>query len=117
MPKKTIPSEEEILAYDNVPVEKAAPFIGWSTTTIYRALQDQCVPFGMAVKCEGHWAYNISPGALVKYKRGELSACRMKDLEKQLGDAVERIADEKTKGIQRVLELLTEKPLNGVGGL
>ena len=53
MPKKTqheIPTEDEIMRQNNVPVEMAARYIGWSTPTLYYALQDQRAPFGVAVK-------------------------------------------------------------------
>ena len=64
-----IPSDQEILELDNVPVETAARYLGSSTATLYEALQDERVPFGWAVQHNSHWSYNISPGALVRYKR------------------------------------------------
>lgn len=67
-------TDEEIMAYDNVPIDVAARYIGWSSPTIYRALREERAPFGFAV-CSGEagtWTYNISPGLLVKYKRGDL---------------------------------------------
>lgn len=30
-------TDEEIMAYDNVPIDVAARYIGWSSPTIYRA--------------------------------------------------------------------------------
>ncbi len=79
--KPRIPiTDDEILAYDNVPVKVAAQYIGWSTTTLYNALQDERAPFGFASVNEDaktysgcSYAYNISPGLLVAYKRGTLA--------------------------------------------
>ena len=58
-------TDEEIMAYDNVPIDVAARYIGWSSPTIYRALREERAPFGLAVCSEetGTWTYNISPGA------------------------------------------------------
>ena len=53
MPRKTTvppPGDDEIMSHSNVPVDLAARYIGWSSTTIYYALQDQRAPFGFAVK-------------------------------------------------------------------
>lgn len=33
-------TDEEIMAYDNVPIDVAARYIGWSSPTIYRALRE-----------------------------------------------------------------------------
>ena len=62
-------TDQDILSCDNVPVELAARYLGSSTATLYEALQDERVPFGWAVQRNSHWSYNISPGALVRYKR------------------------------------------------
>ena len=45
-------TDEEIMAYDNVPIDVAARYIGWSSPTIYRALREERAPFGFAV-CSG----------------------------------------------------------------
>ena len=34
-------TDEEIMAYDNVPIDVAARYIGWSSPTIYRALREE----------------------------------------------------------------------------
>ena len=39
-----IPSDQEILELDNVPVETAARYLGSSTATLYEALQDERFP-------------------------------------------------------------------------
>ena len=45
-----VPSEGDILRYNNVPVELAAKFIGWSDVTIRYALQEERAPFGIAAQ-------------------------------------------------------------------
>ena len=47
MPRRVtadVPTEEAILAYNNVPIELAAKFIGWSDITIRYALQEERAP-------------------------------------------------------------------------
>ena len=107
MSTKPIPTEDEIRAYDNVPVETAARYIGMSTSTMYRGLQEERIPFGFAVpNDEGHWVYNISPEGLIKYKRGELPMWR-------LGE-VQQIA---VDGIERLLQLRTDAAKNAVNAV
>lgn len=98
-------TEEAILAYDNVPVDVAANFIGWSTSTLYYALQEERAPFGFAVRRAGSsgWTYNISPGLLIKYKRGDLPTYRLREVEMLAADGIERIVTEKLSGLQGVL--------------
>lgn len=111
MPRKssaTPPTDEEILSYTNVPVEVAARYIGWSTVTIYYALQDQRAPFGMAVKSpKGGWAYNISPGLLVKYKRGDLPTYRLNEVIDLAAEGVERVINQKLDGLQKLLTAIS----------
>ena len=110
MPRKaihSIPDEEEILRQDNVPVEMAARFIGWSAPTLYYALQEQRAPFGIAVRSpKGGWTYNISPGLLVKYKRGDLPTYRLNEVIDLAAEGVERVINEKLAGVQRLLTAL-----------
>lgn len=110
MPKRVqhmIPTEDEILRQNNVPVEMAARFIGWSTPTLYYALQDQRAPFGVAVKSpKGGWAYNISPGLLIKYKRGDLPTYRLQEVVDLAAEGVERVLQERLVGLQQVLAAL-----------
>lgn len=98
-------SEEAVLAYDNVPVDVAANFIGWSTSTLYYALQEERAPFGFAVQREGSssWTYNISPGLLVKYKRGDLPTYKLREVEMLAADGIERIVTERLAGLQSLL--------------
>ena len=95
MPRRTNaapPSDDEIMAYLNVPYAVAAKYIGWSDTTIRYALQEERAPFGIAARNPetGTWSYNISPAALIKYKRGELEYYRLNDLVSTIAGAVER---------------------------
>ena len=63
-----VPTDEEILSYDNVPVAKAALYLDWPEATVRLALREGRASFGIAVKDEA-LTYKISPGGLVKYKR------------------------------------------------
>ena len=88
-------TDEEILAYDNVPVPIAAQYIGWTPNKLYYALQDHQVPFGFVAEresekraCGASWTYNISPGLLVAYKRGTLTVIPRADLIRLVQDAV-----------------------------
>lgn len=69
---KKVPTDEEILSYDNVPCEVAARYLGRSGQFIRRGLIAQRFPFGAAVDLsnKGHYTFQISPGALVNWKRG-----------------------------------------------
>lgn len=105
MPRKMTaktPTDEEIMAYNNVPVDVAAKYIGWSSCNVVRALQQERAPFGMAAKTsEKTWTYNISPGLLVKYKHGEIQAWRLNEVLKLAADGIEQILDSR-------MELLSE---------
>ena len=68
------PTDSEILAMDNVPVRMAAKYTGLSLMATYYGLQDHTLPFGTGIKGNGcKWAYSISPGLLVAYKRGTIN--------------------------------------------
>lgn len=108
MPRKVtadVPSEGDILRYNNVPVELAAKFIGWSDVTIRYALQEERAPFGIAAQNPktGTWAYNISPGLLIKYKNGELQAYKLKDLSQMLADHAERIIETRVGTVSQAI--------------
>lgn len=100
------PDDEDILRCDNVPVELAARYIAWSTSTVYRALQEGRAPFGFAVQCKGHWAYNISPGLLVKYKNGDLPTYRLKEVQELAAEGIERILDERLGAFKKIVEVI-----------
>lgn len=110
MPKKAnypVPTEDEILCQNNVPVEMAARFIGWSSPTLYYALQDERAPFGIAVKSpKGGWAYNISPGLLVKYKRGDLPTYKLNEVINLAAEGVEQVLERRMAGMDRLLAAL-----------
>lgn len=112
MPRKRTdpaPTDEEILRHNNVPVDLAARYIGWSAPTIYYALQEERAPFGFAVKSpRGGWTYNISPGALVKYKHGELPAYKLREVIDLAAEGVEKVLDARLAGMKKVL--------NAIGG-
>lgn len=63
-----IPTDTEILEYENVPVDVAARYLDWTEQTVRLALREGRVTFGVAVK-DRALTYKISPGGLVKYKR------------------------------------------------
>lgn len=104
MPRKSTtppPSDEEILKHDNVPPYLASKYIGWSTPTMYRALQEGRAPFGFGVECAGgKWSYNISPGLLVRYKHGDFPIYRLKEVEEIAVDGIKRILDERLAAIK-----------------
>lgn len=111
------PTEKDILKYNNVPLEVAAPFIGWSSETLRKALIQERAPFGMAVQTgvtpstgRPSYSYNISPGLLIKYKNGELNAWRLNEVLKLAADGIEDILDQR---LGAVAELVTGRPNNG----
>ena len=106
--EKTIgtPTDKDILSYNNVPVEVAAKYIGWSSCNVARALQQERAPFGMAAQTGinektglPNWTYNISPGLLVKYKAGELQAWRLNEVIKLAADGVEKVINTRMAAI------------------
>ena len=98
-------TDEEIMAYDNVPIDVAARYIGWSSPTIYRALRDERAPFGLAVCSEetGTWTYHISPGLLVKYTRGDLPTYRLRELEEVMVRHVQEAPDLRLAGVSALM--------------
>lgn len=98
--ERVVPTDTDILAYDNVPVQVAASYIGWSTTTLYYALQDGRAPFGFvsinkdASTYSGcSFTYNISPGLLVAYKRGTLACPSPSEIMRVILNAVQDMVD------------------------
>ena len=96
--KKVTITDEEIMQYDNVPVEVAAAYIGMGAGSLRYAMQDRDCPFGFVCArvsdtayCGERFTYNISPGLLIAYKRGTLQCMRTKDFERMLKDAVEEL--------------------------
>jgi len=110
----TTPTEQDILGHNNVPLEVAAKYIGWSSATIRKALIQERAPFGVAVQTgvngktgRPSYAYNISPGALIKYKNGDLPTWRLNEVLKLAADGIEEILDQR---MGAVAELLTAQP-------
>ncbi|MCQ5029636.1 hypothetical protein NE547_08810 [Flavonifractor sp. DFI.6.63] len=104
------PSEETVMSYANVPVEVAAPFVGWSTTTLYAALQQGRAPFGFAVENEakGSWAYNISPGGLIRYKRDGCPMIRLGELREFMADSAKEVLDAKVSTLGKIVEAVMQ---------
>lgn len=98
------PTDETIVQYDNVPVEVAARYLGSSTATLYEALQDERAPFGYAVHRNAQWAYHISPGALVRYKREGLPFYKLKDVSDIICGDVERLINKKMEFLTTVMQ-------------
>lgn len=99
--------DEEILKYDNVPVEIAAAYIGIGAQSLRYAMQDRDCPFGFVCArvsdtayCGERFTYNISPGLLVAYKKGTLQCMRTKDFERMLKDAVDELKYQAGKGAE-----------------
>ena len=65
-----VPTDEEILSLDNVPVDITARYLGWTEQNVRLALREARAPFGIAIPGnKGALTYKISHGGLVKYKR------------------------------------------------
>ena len=72
-------TDEMILEYDNVPVEAAARYLGWSVNNVRLSLREGTAPFGIAVKGK-NLTYLISPGGLVEYKRKGVPCMTYKEM-------------------------------------
>lgn len=103
-----IPTDEEILAMDNVRPDIAGRYIGWSSPTVSNALRQERAPFGFAAQNPetGSWHYNISPGLLVAYKRGTLPTYRLKEVVKLAAEGVDRIISVRLSGMKKITEAL-----------
>lgn len=103
------PTEQEILGYNNVPLNVAAKFIGWSSSTITKALIQERAPFGVAAQTgvgksgRPNYTYNISPGLLVKYKNGELNAWRLNEVVKLAADGIQDVLDQRMNDAAELL--------------
>ena len=93
---------------DVVRFDVAAQYIGWSSSTICNALKQERAPFGFAVQNPetGSWAYNISPGLLVAYKRGTLPTYRLKEVINLAAEGVERVVDAKLESVRKIADAL-----------
>ncbi len=98
------PTDEEILAYDTVPVPLAAAYLGCGPGSIKKALIQRRAPYGYAINSEsGTWKYQISPGALVKFKHGDLPVWSMADLVEMITDGIDKVLSLRTKAAIKVL--------------
>lgn len=96
------PTDEDIRSYNNVPIDVAARYIGWSSCNIVYALQQQMAPYGHAAQTginektgRPTYTYNISPGLLIAYKRGDLEAWKLGKLLKMLRQEINEIIDQR----------------------
>lgn len=91
---------QELLEYQNVPIEVAAEYLGKAKTFLYSGLQTGRLDFGSAVLCEGNmWSYHISPQKLVEYQEG-----RLIDLPVELEHELHKLAS--VKGYTSTRELI-----------
>ena len=108
-PTDKTPTDEEIMSYCNVPFDVAAKYIGWSGVTVRYALQQERAPFGLAAQNPktGSWSYNISPGLLVAYKRGELQAWKLTELIKLVADGfIQALEEQMSAARKATIQLL-----------
>lgn len=99
------PTEDMIRLYDNVPVSVAAAYLGCGPVIVQNALQQRRAPYGYAVENQekGTWRYQISPGALVRFKSGELPMWPLSDLLEQIADGIDGIVSLRTKAAIKIL--------------
>lgn len=91
---------QELLEYQNVPIEVAAEYLGKAKTFLYSGLQTGRLDFGSAVLCEGNtWSYQIPPKKLIEYQEG-----RLIDLPVELEHELHKLAN--VKGYASTRELI-----------
>lgn len=74
-------TDGEILnRYANVPVKVAAQYLGWSEAAVREALKQRIAPFGVAVKMEKEWSFDIPARLLVAYANGKVATNLYMDL-------------------------------------
>ena len=111
MPRKSKaipPTDTDVLAMDTVPLDLAAQYIGWSTSTLAFALQQERAPFGFAVQRPQStmWTYNISPGLLVAYKRGTLPTYKLEEVISLAAEGVSKVIDEKLSSVRMIADVM-----------
>ena len=92
-PKPPAPSDDEILAYDNVPVDVAARYLDWPENTVRLALREGRASFGTAVRNNGI-THKISPGGLVRYQREGAPCMDYETIKFMIEDIVRRVVRE-----------------------
>ena len=111
MPKRSEsprPTDEQILSYDNVPPQVAGSYLGTSSVTIVRALQQGRAPFGWAAHNveTDTYTYNISPGGLVEYKRHGGKTVDLTLMQALMQEAVDRLLDAKLSHVRKAMREL-----------
>lgn len=104
--QKKIPTDDEILSYDNVPVSVAASYLGCGVVSLREALQQERTPFGYSVRGKGEgskWTFHISPGQLVSYKNGRLPAWDVRDMVALLSSEIESLLNLRSKAAMEIL--------------
>lgn len=110
MPRE-VPTDAEILAYDNVPVPVAAAYLGCGVNSLREALQQGRAPFGYAVRSgadDGKWMPQISPGQLVAYKNGTLPTVDEGKIVAMLTEAVNKVLELRSNAALEVLAGVAE---------
>lgn len=59
--ERAVPTDSEVLSYDNAPVDVAARYLDWPEQTVRLPLREGRATFGVAVQGKG-LTYKISPG-------------------------------------------------------
>lgn len=96
--KPPAPTDEEILAYDNVPVNVAARYLDKPENWVRLLLREGRSSFGTAV-VDKQLSPHISPGGLVRYKR-EGAPCMDYDTMKfMMEDVVRKVIQEELEQI------------------
>ena len=110
------PTDEDIRSYNNVPIDVAARYIGWSSCNIVYALQQQMTPYGHAAQTginektgRPTYTYNISPGLLIAYKRGDLEAWKLGKLLKMLRQEINEIIDQRLMDVVAMFAAAAKK--------
>lgn len=103
---REVPTDVEILSYDNVPVPVAAAYLGCGIKSLREALQQGVAPFGYSARGEDDgckWMPHISPGQLVAYKNGTLPTVNESKIVELLTEAVEKVLDLRSRAALEVL--------------
>lgn len=113
MPKRSTaprPTDEQILSYDNVPPQVAGSYLGTSSTTVIRALQQGRAPFGWAALNPetDTYTYNISPGGLVEYKHHGGKTVDLTLMQALMQEAVDRLLEAKLSKVRKAMDALEQ---------
>lgn len=105
MAKKVIPTDAEIMAYNNVPILAASAYLGCAPETLRESLRQGRAPFGYATKAEdsSSWTFHISPGLLVSYQKGTLRSWAESGLVKEIASEIERVLELRSQAAMEIL--------------